>query len=169
MGGGISDNSFDIDSSYTLVENGFNNNSIVGPISICANIDSIEYSHDYLLIKQIPQFKDYEQALMRDLLLFLTIDKKNKYSYFDESFIQKQAKILRFVGNNGDSDQKTLKQLADSILNSSVFYKKIFTSGYCWWLLNKQDTVLDGPFDRVKYDSIKINFRSQNFKVLKVE
>lgn len=149
--GGISDNIVDFGNGYSLKQEGQNRTSILGPINIYSNVDSVFSDTGRIFVYQNPNYEIYRDILAGQLLvLFINPNLENKITINDDA-IYRQMKSYGINGSNDTTDRKILLNIADSILANNPYYKKLFSSKGSYWVIDKLDTVLHGPLNNREF------------------
>lgn len=120
-------------------------------IFIYADVISVSYNDNYIIVKQIPNRKILLQNIKDDLNLWSNYYLEIKRDSLIDLNYQKTSiyHIHKLVTNKG------AEAITDSIFNNEPFYKKMFVNKYNYYIIEKTNDFVFGSLTLKEFEAIK--------------
>ena len=137
-------------------------NIITERTSVYPNVVDIDHNKEFILVKQLPNKKYYNWNLSSEIYCIY-----RSYSDFlnDSSASKKwhglasDSSIYKIFASKGASTENTSADLsishylADSLIENDPYYKRIFASGFNYWIIYCPTDTLIGPLTIEEYEA----------------
>ena len=160
----MSDYSEDIGGGYTFEHESKSDNFILGGHEVWPDVVSCNFNNRYVIAKQKPD-KTSSISLMTSELSAKYIMYNN---YITDSNYRKEVKelankiisdstVYNLLLSKGVSFRNTLEDknkidiISDSIFRNNPYYKKYFSDTVNYWIINKKEELIFGPFTKEEY------------------
>jgi hypothetical protein len=143
------DESKDIGYPYgTIVYKSEHENSFVDPI-VYSDIKKCVFDNKYILVYQEPNkvyfYKELEDKIKAFNSNFISTKKDTVLKLIYGSI---STKVINALINKNDNQ---VKRVADSIITNEIYYKKMFTNKFNYWIIRLSDDSLIGPLNKEEY------------------
>lgn len=123
-------------------------------IIIFSDIKAVNYDNSYIIVSQMPN---------RNLILKNVKDNLNTWNDFyaennKDSLVElchKKIKLKEIHHLINKSDSLRINQIADSIFNDNLYYKKIFKNKYNYYIIQKNKDSVFGPLTLTEFRVLK--------------
>jgi hypothetical protein len=128
FGCNLSDDVEMLSGNYQYYSEAKNENGIIGPHEIEANVTGYGFDKDFIIAKQVPDKESYKVKLAFDL--------RNKNR---RSEVETQEDVIRSSAQ------------ADSIINHDPSYRNMFSGQPFYWIIRHRDSSIYGPLTKQEY------------------
>ncbi len=165
-GAGVGDSADDLGAGYTYSVDGNRRwiypDNVFGE-SIFPNVIAYNFDEDFIIAEQKPAIDDFTILLAENLTAKYQItmlgdtasnSDLNKKQFMNSNLWRDsilRMKFLRFISIDNHNNILQINSIVDSIISVDPYYKLIFSRNLNYWIIQKRNKQLFGPFNKDEY------------------